>query len=549
MAAWLPGFTEQGLAPGVGLNRGLDNRDVPVQVKCIVVVRIIVILAGGGGGGGGLQRLLNDGSALVGSLPSSVCSMDAGTLARAGLSSSSLPLAETRVSRWAGKRNASNPALGDSVVQPALGEPLSDARLCASPLHPKTSVARQPCDDIFSLRTLSQAWPGTTTPRYTAQVRSAHPRRPQAVRDQVKPHPRSNTFKPSCAKPTKTIKMKSTTVAFGLFAGLASAYNHHARHMHAPYLRRNETAAANPSTTLTVAITSTHTITSCAPTITNCPANAGNSTGPVTVTEVIDLTTTVCPVGDATSISSSVIDAHSSGLVTGTTHVLTSTDNSPVETPAPGSDAGVSVYPTISTADSTLTYTVGPEGSQSVTVTTIHSTMTQFVTISASPLPSESSDNSGSDVTSEEGTTTTTSTTTSTRTVTVPGTSSTATVTGSGSDSGSGSGSAAPASTVYITVGDNASGYPTGVKVPSDAATPTVTAVATPTSTNDNSGSTGDETGEGDDEDECPPEETDSDVTATATATVVPYPSGNGTLPTNLPVGTGYPVQKRHPLY
>ncbi|KAH8157342.1 hypothetical protein CIB48_g10899, partial [Xylaria polymorpha] len=189
--------------------------------------------------------------------------------------------------------------------------------------------------------------------------------------------------------------MKSTTVAFGLFAGLTSAYNHHARHVHAPYLRRNETAAA-PSTTLTVAITSVHTITSCAPTITNCPANAGNSTGPVTVTEVIDLTTVVCPVTEATSISSSVIDAHSSGLVTGTTHVLTSTDDSPEQTPAPSSGAGggLTVYPTVNTGDSTLTMTLGPEGSQSITVTTIHSTFTQLVTITESPLPSSTSDSS-----------------------------------------------------------------------------------------------------------------------------------------------------------
>ncbi|KAI0485492.1 hypothetical protein F4859DRAFT_384665 [Xylaria cf. heliscus] len=378
--------------------------------------------------------------------------------------------------------------------------------------------------------------------------------------------------------------MKSTTVAFGLFAGLASAYNHHARHVHAPYVRRNETAA--PSTTLTVAITSVHTITSCAPTITNCPANAGNSTGPVTVTEVIDLTTTVCPVAEATSISSSVVDAHSSGLVTGTTHVLTTTSDSPVQTPAPSSGAGVSVYPTVGSQDATLTMTLGPEGSQSITVTTIHSTFTQMVTITESPLPSSSSDSSagtggsgnggsgnGGDVTSEEGTTTTTLTSTSTRTVTVPGSASTSTVigSGSGSDSGNGNGSGSPsvsdqaecapvtvtvtetspASTVYVTVGGNSGNsgnsgsYPTGVKVPTDVgseATSTATA-ASPTGSDESDNGSGDE---------CPPDETDSDVTATATATVIPYPtgSGNGTVPTGYPVGTGVPtLKRRHALY
>ncbi|KAF2964802.1 hypothetical protein GQX73_g8760 [Xylaria multiplex] len=370
--------------------------------------------------------------------------------------------------------------------------------------------------------------------------------------------------------------MKSTTVAFGLFAGLASAYNHHPRHMHAPYVRRNETAVAAPSTTLTVAITSVHTITSCAPTITNCPANAANSTGPVTVTEVIDLTTVVCPVTDATSISSSVVGAHSSGLIPGTTRVLTTTDNSPVETPAPSSGEGLSVYPTVTTGDATFTMTLGPEGSQSVTVTTIHSTFTQIVTITSSPLPSAGSDSSsgsggsgdsdnGSDITSEEGTTTTTKTTTSTRTVTVPGSTSTSTVIGSGSDSSnSGSGSdsgecvpvtvtvteAAPASTVYVTIGGNASGYPTGIKNvdESAAATPTVTA-ASPSETNDSSSGSDDEAG---DDGECVPEEeeTSSDATVIATATVVPYPSGNGTLPTGYPVGTAAPkLQQRHPLY
>lgn len=358
--------------------------------------------------------------------------------------------------------------------------------------------------------------------------------------------------------------MKSTIVAFGLFAGLASAFNHHARHVHAPFIRRNETTAA-PSTTLTVAITSVHTITSCAPTITNCPANAGNSSGPVTVTEVIDLTTTVCPVADATSISSSVVDAHSSGLVTGTTHILTSSDNSPAQTPAPSSGAGLPGYPTATSGEAIPTLSVGPEGSQPVTVTTLHSTFTEVVTITASPLPSSGSGaegGSGGDITSEEGTTTTTLTTTSTRTVTVPGSTSTSTVIGSDSSSGAGSNApsvtgeaecsavtvtvtqAAPASTVYITVGSsNSAGYPTG-NVPSGDETAAATSsanTASPTGTDGNgSGSSPGESS------------SDVDVTVTATATVIPYPTGNGngTLPASYPVGTGYPtLQRRHALY
>ncbi|KAJ8123059.1 hypothetical protein ONZ43_g896 [Nemania bipapillata] len=343
--------------------------------------------------------------------------------------------------------------------------------------------------------------------------------------------------------------MKSATVAFGLFAGLASAYNHHARHIHAPFVRRNETAAA-PSTTLTVAITSVHTITSCAPTITNCPAHVGNSTGPVTVTEVIDLTTTVCPVAEATSISSSVVDAHSSGLVTGTTHILTTGDNSPAQTPAPSSGAGLTVYPT---SDSTLTMTLGAEGSQSVSVTTIHSTFTQVVTIISSPVPSSAGSVGAEDVTSVEGTTTTTSTTTSTRTVTIAGATSTATVVGSGSGSGSDSPSvsdAAVCSAVTVTVTETAPASTVYVTIGGSAATSTVSAESATTTGATATGSDGE--GEGDDN-ECPPEETssDADVTLTATATVVPYPTGgNGTVPTGYPVGTGTPAaQRRHPLY
>ncbi|KAI1106491.1 hypothetical protein F4804DRAFT_31047 [Jackrogersella minutella] len=177
--------------------------------------------------------------------------------------------------------------------------------------------------------------------------------------------------------------MKSTTVAFGLFAGIASASYNHPRHFHNPYWRRNETA---PSTTLTVAVTSVHTITSCAPTITNCPANAGNGTGAV-VTEVIDLTTTVCPVTAIGSISSSLVGAHSSGLIPGSTRTVipTATSSAAAEGTTPAS-GGVSVYPSFNTVPQTVTMTVGPESSRSVLVTTIQSTQTQMVTVTAVPV-------------------------------------------------------------------------------------------------------------------------------------------------------------------
>ncbi|OTA95197.1 hypothetical protein M434DRAFT_227391 [Hypoxylon sp. CO27-5] len=254
--------------------------------------------------------------------------------------------------------------------------------------------------------------------------------------------------------------MKSATVAFGLFAGMASAsYNHHPRHFHNPYWRRNETDAA--STTLTVAVTTVHTITSCAPTITNCPANSGNSTGPAVVTEVIDLTTTVCPVTAAESISSSMVGAHSSGLITGSTRTVsatpTSTGAASPEGTQPGNagnsgnsgNTGASAYPSVGTVDQTVTMTLGPESSRSVLVTTLKSTFTQMVTVTAVPVASNSGNSpagSGSEggVTSQEGTTTTTMTSTGTRTVTVAPAGSSSGVsaeeTGSGNNSGSGNG-------------------------------------------------------------------------------------------------------------
>ncbi|KAI1497433.1 hypothetical protein F5X99DRAFT_22239 [Biscogniauxia marginata] len=364
--------------------------------------------------------------------------------------------------------------------------------------------------------------------------------------------------------------MKSTTVALGLLSGLASASYNHPRHFHNPYWRRNETApdgypVAGPSTTLTVAVTSLHTITSCAPTVTNCPATAsGNSTVPAVVTEVIQLTTTVCPVSDVPSISSSIVGAHSSGLITGTT--ITASATQPGEAyPTAGSPGSVSA--SVGTTDSVVTMTIGPESSRSVLTTTLKSTFTQLVTVIASPVPSagvtDVIGNSGvtSSVTSEEGTTTTTKTSTGTRTVTVAGSESTVPVGSSGSGSGSGSGESesesegndngacipttvtvtAPASTVYVTA--TAPVADTGAK----AITSTESAAyPTASSTSDNSSTGSEGEGEGE-EDDCPPEE-ESDVVATATATVVPVPyPTNGTAagyPT-APIGTSAPLFRR----
>lgn len=86
-------------------------------------------------------------------------------------------------------------------------------------------------------------------------------------------------------------------------------------------------------TTLIVQATSIYTAISCAPTITNCPGRnvtasfsqlpEGMST--VLVTEIINLSTTVCPVTAAESISSSILSAAASGGLNGKTVMPSST--------------------------------------------------------------------------------------------------------------------------------------------------------------------------------------------------------------------------------
>ncbi|KAK5657232.1 hypothetical protein OQA88_3291 [Cercophora sp. LCS_1] len=85
------------------------------------------------------------------------------------------------------------------------------------------------------------------------------------------------------------------------FAGVAQRDYPHSAHGAAV-----SSAAAIPaviphgSTTSTVYATTTYTVTSCAPTVTNC--HAGH--GPVVVTEVVPVSTTVCPIEDDEPVTS-----------------------------------------------------------------------------------------------------------------------------------------------------------------------------------------------------------------------------------------------------
>lgn len=154
--------------------------------------------------------------------------------------------------------------------------------------------------------------------------------------------------------------MQFSTLAVALFAALATARSHgHPRFQHRRGLNEStaiESSTAVDLTTLTVQITSTHTVIGCAQNVTSCPAR--DATAIRTVTEVVDLTTTVCPVASASDISSSVIA-------------------SAVQTP--GAITSTEAAQPVQTSDSVLTYTLGSGASQSIVTTTIKHTVTGYV--------------------------------------------------------------------------------------------------------------------------------------------------------------------------
>lgn len=203
--------------------------------------------------------------------------------------------------------------------------------------------------------------------------------------------------------------MKSTTFALvGAFAALASAYTP-GKHLHFP--RSNGTitsASASPSadasiTTLTVKTTRTSTIISCAPTVTNCPAGKPEmNTVPEsdrqtkTVTDTIALTTTVCPVAEASTISQQIIEKHNSqasatpsataGLPAGHTVKTTQIVSTKTVYITIGQGERQSVVPTVltTTIQSEMTVPTGSPATatpEETITTTIHSTSTKTVTI------------------------------------------------------------------------------------------------------------------------------------------------------------------------
>jgi hypothetical protein len=160
--------------------------------------------------------------------------------------------------------------------------------------------------------------------------------------------------------------MKLSAVAAVFFAGLAAAHSGHHYPQHRFQHRRGlngTTSAPAALTTMTVQLTQTHTILSCAQNVTNCPA--ASATGSHVVTEVVDLTVTVCPQTEADAIKSSVLASASQGQ-----NAAVPTNVAAVTTPAavPTSSEG---------GDKVLTYTLGNGPSRTVITTTIQATKTK----------------------------------------------------------------------------------------------------------------------------------------------------------------------------
>jgi hypothetical protein len=87
--------------------------------------------------------------------------------------------------------------------------------------------------------------------------------------------------------------MHFTTLSVAFFAALATAHQHAAQHFH--HRRQSNSTATDPAaqTTLTVFAEVTKTITSCAASITNCPAGHPSATNVMVVTDTITVDT-VC---------------------------------------------------------------------------------------------------------------------------------------------------------------------------------------------------------------------------------------------------------------
>ncbi|KAI4600997.1 hypothetical protein KJ359_013162 [Pestalotiopsis sp. 9143b] len=100
-------------------------------------------------------------------------------------------------------------------------------------------------------------------------------------------------------------------------------------------------------TTSTVYTTRVHTVTSCAPTVTNCPAGSG---GEVVVTETIPLYTTVCPVATTASVSTAAASSYSYDTSVASSSVPLDATTSKVDTGAAPSSTAQSTPSSVSSS-------------------------------------------------------------------------------------------------------------------------------------------------------------------------------------------------------
>ncbi|KAH7182952.1 uncharacterized protein B0J16DRAFT_373507 [Fusarium flagelliforme] len=333
--------------------------------------------------------------------------------------------------------------------------------------------------------------------------------------------------------------MKSVVASIGMLAAVANAYQFP---QHAHY--RRDYNGTDSQTTLTVKTTVVETITSCAPTVTNCPSRDQTAIAQLpesdkttlTATHTVILTEVVCPVAEASSIYTSVLHDAETGGVTGKTITADVPMNTGGAYPPPtqGEKTVVSDY----TTDQVVTLTQGEE----TITTTIHKTIQKTLTVPAGPEVTNDG-SKGNGTPEEDSTTTTTKTTTGTITKTIQRVGETGPATGGdngystgkGEGEGEDDGSKGTGNGNGPNKGGNGECVPETVTVTAPASTVYVTVVPEAAKTNGAEGATvtgktvkGDDSEDDDEEDDDSEEEIcDTTTTMEATVTVVPYPVNN----------------------
>ncbi|KAJ4125549.1 hypothetical protein NW768_009170 [Fusarium equiseti] len=330
--------------------------------------------------------------------------------------------------------------------------------------------------------------------------------------------------------------MKSVVASIGMLAAVANAYQFP---QHAHY--RRDYNGTDSQTTLTVKTTVVETITSCAPTVTNCPSRDQTAIAQLpesdkttlTATHTVILTEVVCPVAEASSIYTSVLHDAETGGVTGKTITADVPMNTGGAYPPPtqGEKTVVSDY----TTDQVVTLTQGEE----TITTTIHKTIQKTLTVPAGPEVTNDG-SKGNGTPEEDTTTTTTKTTTGTITKTIQRVGETGPATGgdsgysTGKGEGEDDGSKGTGNGNGPNKGGNGECVPETVTVTAPASTVYVTVVPEAAKTNGAEGATvtgkavkGDDSEDDDEDDDSEDEICDTTTTMEATVTVVPYPVNN----------------------